>query len=57
MNDKDKRDLEKVFADLDNILHGEDTYSALEDRCLGLEVENDELTDTITIMREINRGE
>ena len=57
MNDKDKRDLEKVFADLDEILHGEDTYSQLEDRCLVLETENEELIETNIRLREINRGE
>ena len=48
--------LESLFDQLDTKLH-KVTYTQLEDKALGLEVENEELTDKITYLREIARGE
>jgi len=48
--------LEDLFDELDTKLH-KVTYVQLQDKALGLEVENEELNDTITYLREIARGE
>ena len=48
--------LESLFDQLDTKLH-KVTYTQLQDKLFCQEVENEELNDTITCLRDIARGE